>query len=196
MSEPSSNTNNPSPESEQPAVVPPAPPAVAVAKPKGKIRRALSWSFSPFVNVTGWLGLRNITSGIDGIKTMGRDFFVPQAAEHAETFEEAAHRLGLNRQALARKEREFMRLACIFVTFSVAILFYAVYLAWTGMVFAFILAFIVSCLALVYAFRFHFWWFQVKHRKLGCTLQEWYGSQAIAPPTPTRKRKKKGGNPS
>jgi intracellular multiplication protein IcmV len=37
-----------------------------------------------------------------------------------------------------------------------------------------IVSFIILWIALVLAFRYHFWYFQIKNRKLGCTVYEWY----------------------
>ena len=166
--------------------------APTLKKPKGKIRRALAWSFKPFVNVTGWIGLNTISEGVSNIKLMGHDFLTPTAVTaREETFSEAVDRMQLTPEILAQKERDFLRLACIFGTFSVLILFYALYLAWTGLLFAFILALVVSCLAITYAFRFHFWWFQVKHRKLGCSIKEWSESQISSKPHRTSKKRGK-----
>ena len=38
----------------------------------------------------------------------------------------------------------------------------------------FITSFGFSTVCLVFAFRYHFWLYQLKRRKLGCTFQEWY----------------------
>jgi intracellular multiplication protein IcmV len=36
-----------------------------------------------------------------------------------------------------------------------------------------VMCLMVSLVAFANAFRAHFWYFQTKQRKLGCTIQEW-----------------------
>lgn len=157
-----------------PKVPPPsAPPQKAAVKKAGG---AFAWTFKPFVNVTGWLGFNTIRANFRGIK---RDISVLTAVPpvgEAETFEDAQRRLRLSEGALKRKARDFGRLAAIFALLGVIILFYAMYLGWQGDIFAFALTLAVSALAFANAFRYHFWLFQIKSRKLGCTWREWYDS--------------------
>lgn len=150
-------------------------------KPKGKVRRVLSWSFSPFVNVFGWLGLGNLTQNAKDIKEMGSDFFKVDHETHKEDFDHAVARLKLNEKLLQQKEQSFLRLCMIFIGLALVILLYSIYLAWMGWFFSFLIALIVSGIAFAYAFRFHFWWFQVKHHKLGCTFKEWSESEILGP---------------
>ena len=51
---------------------------------------------------------------------------------------------------------------------------YAGYQFFYGSIKAFIVSLVVMLIALVLAFRYHFWYFQIKQRKLGCTFNEWY----------------------
>jgi intracellular multiplication protein IcmV len=43
-----------------------------------------------------------------------------------------------------------------------------------GSIKAFIVSLVVTLIALILAYRYHFWYFQMKQRKLGCTFSEWY----------------------
>ena len=60
------------------------------------------------------------------------------------------------------------------VVLAVLILMYSVYLFIEGGHKGGIVALVVMFIALVLAFRYHFWYFQIKQRKLGCTIQEWF----------------------
>ena len=51
--------------------------------------------------------------------------------------------------------------------------FFSLYLLFSGFLLSCLLAIAVSILSLSQAFRYHFWYFQIKHRKLGCTFEEW-----------------------
>jgi intracellular multiplication protein IcmV len=146
-------------------------------RPRGKIKRAFVWTFKPFINFTEMLGFsalkhtfKDITHDVKLVAS------TPEAGAPDENFEQAAKRLRLSEKAIARKAADFLRLALVFAMMGIVILLYAMSLGWRGDLSTFVLAFAVSLLAFGYAFRFHFWYFQVKSRKLGCTLHDWYHS--------------------
>lgn len=148
----------------------------AAKKQPGKIKRGFTWAFKPFVNVKGWMGYSDIASGAEDIKHGAEKIFIPEKAERKESFSEACERLGLDEEAIQQKEQDFLKLATYLFLISMGVFLYAIYLAWSGLFAAFLIAFTVCLLSLGYAFRYHFWFFQIKERKLGCTLQEWFDS--------------------
>lgn len=93
-----------------------------------------------------------------------------------ETFEEAVARLGLHEQDLKQRESMFLKQAGIYLILGFFILLYGVYLAVQSSFNGLILCLVVSFVALANAFRAHFWYYQTKHRKLGCSFQEWLNS--------------------
>ncbi|MFI4962231.1 MAG: type IVB secretion system protein IcmV [Legionellales bacterium] len=107
---------------------------------------------------------------IDGIKSL----FVPNKAEAVESFEEAKVRLNLTDAELDVKQKALFRLAMIMVGAAGLIFVYMGYQLFYGSFKAVVVSLIVMMLALALAFRYHFWYFQIKNHKLGCTLQEWY----------------------
>ena len=124
-------------------------------------------------------GFSSLTRNAEEIATAAKKILVPtQKPEKTESFEQALARLNLTQADLKEKQKNFLRLAFTFAAVAGVILTYAVYLLFFGSFNAFMLAFIVSLIALSFAFRFHFWWFQVKKRKLGCSIKEWYESSA------------------
>ncbi|MFN7097984.1 MAG: type IV secretion protein IcmV, partial [Gammaproteobacteria bacterium] len=66
-----------------------------------------------------------------------------------------------------------LRLTIIIGSFAVLILLYTLYLLWQGSFGSASLAFVVMLISIATACRYHFWYFQVKNRKLGCTIKEW-----------------------
>lgn len=147
----------------------------AKGKP-GKFRRAFTWAFKPFVNIFDWVGLRNIATQARFIGSSAKTYFVPRKAEHPEKFNEAVKRLHLSEDDLLQKQNNFLKLAIIFAVIGVLIVIYSIYVAWFGYFSSFLLTLTVGILAFACAFRYHFWWFQVKQRKLGCTIKEWLAS--------------------
>jgi intracellular multiplication protein IcmV len=95
--------------------------------------------------------------------------------EHVETFEEAKVRLELTENDIQKSKDSYLLYAIIFVclaavTFSTSFFIFLKYHTFLG----WLIANLVTILFLSQALRFHFWYFQIKHRKLGCTFQEWW----------------------
>ncbi len=103
-----------------------------------------------------------------------KKFFIPQKAEVRESFEAAKARLNLSDKDLIARQKGLLRLSLLMVSMAVVLFIYAIYHFFTGGYIAFILSLVVMAIALVLAFRYHFWYFQIKNRKLGCTLNEWF----------------------
>lgn len=131
----------------------------------------------PLVNVPQWLGydvLKNMTKWVGGLF---KQFFIPQHAEVTETFEQAMARLNLTEADIKERIQQFKFLMILWVIVFVGVFGYSVYLAWIGSMRGFIVGLSVGFLALSQVFRNHFWIFQLRHRKLGCSLREWWDSK-------------------
>ena len=127
------------------------------------------FNFSP----AKWAGVDHIKTQTHGIKSLINAFFVPQKPMYEESFEEALERLGLTEADLQQRQKEFQFLMRFFLGIAGVLVLYAVYLifkhAWwpvagTGGVLLIVLS---------QVFRYHFWLFQIKRRKLGCSIWEW-----------------------
>jgi intracellular multiplication protein IcmV len=103
-----------------------------------------------------------------------KDFVVPNHKASEESFEDALARLEIGEQELLIKQKALYRLSLVMVGAAVFILFYTGYLLFYGTWRAVMVSSMVMVIALILAFRYHFWYFQMKSRKLGCTFQEWY----------------------
>ena len=128
--------------------------------------------------VDQWIGVNYLSDVLTTILTLLKRLFVPAKAETEETFEEAIERLQLSDEDLSARKKEFTKLF-IFYIFLAGVLFtYALYLAfakqhWPGTVITFFLTFY----SLIHSFKYHFWLFQIKNRKLGCSIKEWFNSE-------------------
>lgn len=103
-----------------------------------------------------------------------KKFFVPQKREVVEDFKEAKARLNLSNEELAAKQKALYRMSLLMIGFALFVAMYGFYHLYLGSLRAFVLSLIVMMIALVLAFRYHFWYFQIKKGKLGCSLLEWY----------------------
>ncbi|MES2212946.1 MAG: type IVB secretion system protein IcmV [Pseudomonadota bacterium] len=131
------------------------------------------------VRVDRWISLDFLKSHTSQVYGIAKSLFQrqknsnPLLLNQSEDFETAQRRLGLSDEDLTRRQREFFRLSCIYASFGIALLFYALYMAFQIAIGAMILSICLACYAFSHAFSFHFWYFQVKQRKLGCTFQDW-----------------------
>lgn len=132
--------------------------------------------------VDRWMSWGYIRETTDRFKVLFLDIVIPKKASTSETFEEAMQRLELTEADLALRKKEFTRLFYFFIVLAVIILAYALFMAYRGSLVTALIAFCLSVYALSQAFRFHFWLFQLKHRKLGCTIKEWMNSSLIDRP--------------
>lgn len=126
-----------------------------------------------------WMSL-SITAGVFLLmKDIFLAVFMPWKREPAgpvESFEEAARRLNLSEEDIAGRRRMFLTQTVIYFALGVGIITYGVMLAFDHAITGLIMSLLVSLVAFANAFRAHFWYFQTKQRKLGCTLQEWLNS--------------------
>lgn len=108
---------------------------------------------------------------VNGFKKM----FVPQQSEgKSNTFTDAVTRMHLAETDLAIKQKALLRLSLLMCAIGLAIIVYSAYHFIYGSYRAAIVSLVVSMIAWVLAFRYHFWYFQIKERKLGCSFMEWF----------------------
>ena len=125
-------------------------------------------------NVRSWLDFDRLKAFtlylVNGFKQM----FIPQKKEAKESFEQALNRLNIDEKDLDEKKKSLYRLSLLMCSSAAVIFIYMSYQMVFGGIKAVILSFILMLIALVLAFKYHFWYFQIKERKLGCSIAEWY----------------------
>lgn len=128
----------------------------------------------PLVNVPKWMNTKQISKDASYIGQTAKDLFKVKHAQRQESFTEARERLQLTDQQLRQRYQEFRRLMLIFLVLGVGL---AIYALWHWLAFNFfagLLSTVVTGIALVQAFRFHFWMYQIKQQKLGCTFKAYF----------------------
>ncbi len=136
-----------------------------VAKTKTSVSNAVEWGI--FTSVLGMC------------KDIILTIFMPWKKESrgpAETYEDAMIRMRLSEADINDRKKMFFQQTVIYVVVGLAVIAYGVYLAFQKEILSMILAFTVAALAISYAFRSHFWLFQLKQKKLGCTFKEYLDS--------------------
>lgn len=130
--------------------------------------------FSRIFNVRAWFDWDRLKSFTSFLVNGFSRLFVPQKNTQVESFDAAQKQFNLSDADLLLKQKALYRLSIVMTAVAFLILIYAGYHLFYGTIKATIISLVVMMIALVLAFRYHFWYFQIKVRKLGCTFQEWY----------------------
>lgn len=137
------------------------------------LKQAGSYVFN--FKVTKWLGVDQIKDSTRNIADAGKTIFIPQQANFPETFEEALVRLNITEEQLQQRKKEFTKLMIVYLILALLIFCYGVYIVVSYRNFmGFVMCIAVTLYALTLAFRYHFWIYQIKNKKLGCTIKEWF----------------------
>lgn len=138
------------------------------------------------LRVDRWMSLSYLGETFQSFQSLTRDMVIPKKAQYSETFEQAMARLELTEQDINDRKKEFIRLFYFFIALGTVVIFYGLYLAYQGLLLPALISFCLAFYSLTQAFRFHFWHFQMKYRKLGCTVSEWMNSKIYTQTTPNQ----------
>ncbi len=128
------------------------------------------------VDVPRWMHIERTTEYSNSLFEIIKRIFIPRKAEIKENFETAVQRLNLSESALRQRQIYFRRIAYLFLIIFILILAYAIFL-FVGYHFrAGFLAAVIAFIALAQFYRNHFWYYQMKQRKLGVTFREWFNN--------------------
>jgi intracellular multiplication protein IcmV len=139
------------------------------------VKDAFKITRKTFFNPLGWIGYRELKAHSGIIWASLKDTLTPAQPTRTETFTEAMQRLDLKEEDVHKTSNRYLAYAIMFVGIA-ALAFTAAFVFLIGYhsISAFILALACTAILLTYGFRYHFWHFQIKHRKLGCTFQDWW----------------------
>ena len=121
-----------------------------------------------------WIGAKYLQQSIGQTAKLAKNLFSPEVATYNETFEESMQRLAITEADLKSKENQFLRLFAIHLLLALAIFCYCLFLFFNGNWGGGLMTLCLVLYPLALAFRFHFWLFQIRRRKLNCTIQEWW----------------------
>ena len=128
-----------------------------------------------FFNPSAWFG-DTVTVNSKVTWELTRNLFkTPTQPEFTETFAEAMARLGVTMEEVQKRGQRFFYYALLFLLCAVGTIAYGIYLVISvGTLSGLVIAVVCAAMFGAQAFRFHFWYFQIKHQKLGCTFEEWW----------------------
>lgn len=92
----------------------------------------------------------------------------------SESFDRAITQYDLDEKTLQTKSIGLKRLSYCIFAMAIFLFIYCLYQLCYGSMRGAIIAFVQVGIALVLAFRYHFWHFQIEQRKLGCSVKDWF----------------------
>ncbi len=141
-----------------------------------KFFSSLTKAFLPAGSIRQMVGVREISNAATAINDVALRLVGGKEPKNPTTFADAVARLQLTEAEIDEKAQSLFRMAMFFLAFAVGMFAYAMYLFWQSSPHGAFAATGISLVIFAMAFRYHFWFFQVKHRKLGCTFKEWWNS--------------------
>ncbi len=133
----------------------------------------------PAVDVPKWVDYQQLVKNNRSIFSFIKKFFIPEQAKIQESFEEALSRLKLTSADLMQRRKEFSRLMWIWIFLFLINIAYSIYLLHHHSYRGFYPCLGISIIILTQVFRYHFWLFQIKQRRLGCSFRNWLNGQFI-----------------
>jgi intracellular multiplication protein IcmV len=141
-----------------------------------KVFRGIGRVLKPLVNFPAWMGWKSLKEDNQRLARLAKMVLAPEKIEvHRETFEQAAARLGLDESDILARQRSFKRMALFYGFIALLLLIYAFYLLLSvETVIGFLTGLIAVWITLALGFKQHFWYTQMKVRRLGLTFREWF----------------------
>jgi len=143
-----------------------------------KLLGGLGRAFFPFRNpkrMVGWDQLKESFNSF--VRDPAKEVWERKNKKIAvtETFEQAVIRLNMSEEAIVARKKTFFRTALFFLVTAAVLFIYALDLLFSGLLLGTFIACVLVVIALALALRDHFWYTQIKHRRLGISFNEWTG---------------------
>ncbi len=126
------------------------------------------------VRVDRWMNFQGNKDNAAYLFNLAKGLFKRSPPAKLEAFEQVVETQALSNADLHEKSEKYKALALLFVFFAILLLIYTTVLICLGNFMGTCISAALVIYALSQAFRFHFWYFQISQRKLGCSLSEWY----------------------
>lgn len=137
------------------------------------VKDVLKVTRKTFFNPSAWVDARGIAYQHNAIMDIIKSMFRRNLPERSETFEQAMKRQNLTDKDIQNGIATYRALAFVFLLFGVALIAYTIFLLVHSTPLGGLLAFAASALFFAQAFRFDFWAFQMRERKLGLRFADW-----------------------
>ncbi len=142
-----------------------------MAKKDSQTGRLLKTIFNPKV----WMDYEQVKNSTEYLGSgISKLFSLKGKVRSTESFEETMQRLGLDEAHIESQKKSLFRLSILMVSLAILVLAYAVDHLISGSLHSAGATIVIFFVALALAFRYHFWYYQLKARRLGCSIKEWF----------------------
>lgn len=150
-----------------------------VVKTPGLTYRVVRGTYRNFLNVPKWTSYDLIKEQSVGMFGFITHMFRKRHASRTETFEQAMLRLDLSESDIKKRYKQVRFQFWLYAVLGACIVAYAAYLLIVTTLIVSVLAFLVATICIVRAISMRFWMFQIRKRRLGCSLREWINSATL-----------------
>ena len=137
-------------------------------------KRSLRSHIANSFKISQWMGITMLANSGRSIYSMYRGLITPPQAKRKETFTEAVARLGVSERDIKDQAYYYKMTSSIYGLFFIFGLIYNVVLWMKGTTAAVIMGSCYCFLIGAFFFRESFWYMQIKKRKLGMSVTEWF----------------------
>ncbi|MFZ4076399.1 MAG: type IVB secretion system protein IcmV [Legionellaceae bacterium] len=141
---------------------------------KNKVASKISKTLSRIFKVRYWTDYDRNKNFFMAMLETAKRFLIPVTSETVETFDEARVRLKLTDDMILMQKKSLFRLSLLMACFGCGLFIYAIYQLVCGAFLATLVSLMVMAFAFVLGFRYHFLYFQIEQKKLGCSLHTWF----------------------
>ncbi len=130
-------------------------------------------------NVPGWFSYRYMRWNTKGMVNYVRPFYTRPSLEgkRRSTFEEVVNQYQLTDEDLATRLMSLKWQTLLFASLMILSIIYTLYLFSGVHILAGIISLTITGLLFIKVCTCRFWMFQIRQRKLGCSIQEWLKSK-------------------
>ena len=132
--------------------------------------------FGSLVNVKKWSNFDEVAASARFVTKSVKDLCQPQkgSSMSSSSFAEMMQKLNLTEDDIKKRMKYFLYYFVVYFFSALCLFFYMGYLiATSGRILSVLVTMILGLLMTVYAVREHFWYMQLKTRKLGCSFRDW-----------------------
>lgn len=134
----------------------------------GRLVRSI---FNPKV----WMDYETVRNSTFYLKDgMSKLFRLQKKNQNVESFEETIAQMGLDEEKLNSQKKALFRLSLLMVLLALLVFGYSLGHLLEQNYHAAAASFVIFLVVLAMGFRYHFWYYQLKERTLGCGIKEWF----------------------
>lgn len=142
-----------------------------MAKQPSQTRRLMRTIFNPKV----WMDLEQVKASTNYLTNGATKLFtMKEKVVPFEDFEGSMTRLGVDEEKLLSQKKSLFRLSILMIVLSIFVFSYSLMHIYYANYHSAAASVVIFLVLLSLAFRYHFWYYQLKVRRLGCGIKEWF----------------------